>query len=212
MNVILKGNGEKIICIQQKVIYNGENTLIDNRMPISLSSVNTKTIELFYCICKFPLRLIVAIFDIIFMNYEWDWIDNFEPCIFQVDNYICEACKTLEIEYNKSKYDKENRKIVLPQIIINGKEIKIESFLYLENLKLCFLKCCLKMVGMLIWCLIPLIIITINAGKYSIYIWIIDCCIIFALIVKISLEYHKFCNIKRQLNLQKKNKNGFVNY
>ena len=141
-------------------------------MPISLSSVNTKTIELFYCICKFPLRLIVAIFDIIFMNYEWDWIDNFEPCIFQVDNYICEACKTLEIEYNKSKYDKENRKIVLPQIIINGKEIKIESFLYLENLKLCFLKCCLKMVGMLIWCLIPLIIITINAGKYSIYIWI----------------------------------------
>ena len=93
-----------------------------------------------------------------------------------------------------------------------GKEIKIESFLYLENLKLCFLKCCLKMVGMLIWCLIPLIIITINAGKYSIYIWIIDCCIIFALIVKISLEYHKFCNIKRQLNLQKKNKNGFVNY
>lgn len=51
MNVILKGNGEKIICIQQKeqkVIYNGENTLIDNRMPISLSSVNTKTIELFY--------------------------------------------------------------------------------------------------------------------------------------------------------------------
>ena len=124
MNVILKGNGEKIICIQQKeqkVIYNGENTLIDNRMPISLSSVNTKTIELFYCICKFPLRLIVAIFDIIFMNYEWDWIDNFEPCIFQVDNYICEACKTLEIEYNKSKYDKENRKIVLPQIIINGK-------------------------------------------------------------------------------------------
>ena len=91
-------------------------------MPISLSSVNTKTIELFYCICKFPLRLIVAIFDIIFMNYEWDWIDNFEPCIFQVDNYICEACKTLEIEYNKSKYDKENRKIVLPQIIINGKE------------------------------------------------------------------------------------------
>lgn len=215
MNVILKGNGEKIICIQQKeqkVIYNGENTLIDNRMPISLSSVNTKTIELFYCICKFPLRLIVVIFDIIFMNYEWDWIDNFEPCIFQVDNYICEACKTLEIEYNKSKYDKENRKIVLPQIIINGKEIKIESFLYLENLKLCFLKCCLKMVGMLIWCLIPLIIITINAGKYSIYIWIIDCCIIFALIVKISLEYHKFCNIKRQLNLQKKNKNGFVNY
>lgn len=146
------------------------------------------------------------------MNYEWDWIDNFEPCIFQVDNYICEACETLEIEYNKSKYDKENRKIVLPQIIINGKEIKIESFLYLENLKLCFLKCCLKMVGMLIWCLIPLIIITINAGKYSIYIWIIDCCIIFALIVKISLEYHKFCNIKRQLNLQKKNKNGFVNY
>ena len=110
MNVILKGNGEKIICIQQKeqkVIYNGENTLIDNRMPISLSSVNTKTIELFYCICKFPLRLIVAIFDIV---------------------------------------------------------------------------------------------------------WIIDCCIIFALIVKISLEYHKFCNIKRQLNLQKKNKNGFVNY
>ena len=68
------------------------------------------------------------------------------------------------------------------------------------------------MVGMLIWCLIPLIIITINAGKYSIYIWIIDCCIIFALIVKISLEYHKFCNIKRQLNLQKKNNNGFVNY
>ena len=117
MNVILKGNGEKIICIQQKeqkVIYNGENTLIDNIMPISLSSVNTKSIELFYCICKFPLRLIVAIFDIIFMNYEWDWIDNFEPCIFQVDNYICEACKTLEIEYNKSKYDKENRKIVLP--------------------------------------------------------------------------------------------------
>lgn len=51
MNVILKGNGEKIICIQQKeqkVIYNGENTLIDNRMTISLSSVNTKTIELFY--------------------------------------------------------------------------------------------------------------------------------------------------------------------
>ena len=89
-------------------------------------------------------------------------------------------------------------------VIRNGKEIKIESFLYLENLKLCFLKCCLKMVGMLIWCLIPLIIITINAGKYSIYIWIIDCCIIFALIVKISLEYHKFCNIKRQLNLQKK--------
>ena len=46
MNVILKGNGEKIIWIQQKeqkVIYNGENTLIDNRMPISLSSVNTKT-------------------------------------------------------------------------------------------------------------------------------------------------------------------------
>ena len=142
------------------------------------------------------------------MNYEWDWIDNFEPCIFQVDNYICEACKTLEIEYNKSKYDKENRKIVLPQIIINGKEIKIESFLYLENLKLCFLKCCLKMVGMLIWCLIPLIIITINAGKYSIYIWIIDCCIIFALIVKISLEYHKFCNIKRQLNLQKRIRMG----
>lgn len=67
MNVILKGNGEKIICIQQKVIYNGENTLIDNRMPISLSSVNTKTIELFYCICKFPLRLIVAIFDIVFI-------------------------------------------------------------------------------------------------------------------------------------------------
>ena len=90
------------------------------------------------------------------------------------------------------------------KLVINGKEIKIESFLYLENLKLCFLKCCLKMVGMLIWCLIPLIIITINAGKYSIYIWIIDCCIIFALIVKISLEYHKFCNIKRQLNLQKK--------
>ena len=41
-----------------------------------------------------------------------------DRCIFQVDNYICEACKTLEIEYNKSKYDKENRKIVLPQIII----------------------------------------------------------------------------------------------
>lgn len=66
----IEGKRWKIICIQQKeqkVIYNGENTLIDNRMPISLSSVNTKTIELFYCICKFPLRLIVAIFDIVFI-------------------------------------------------------------------------------------------------------------------------------------------------
>ncbi|MFQ6930222.1 MAG: hypothetical protein ACLRR3_03875 [Eubacterium sp.] len=57
-----------------------------------------------------------------------DWIDNFEPCIFQVDNYICEACKTLEIEYNNKSMIKKTEKIVLPQIIINGKEIKIESF------------------------------------------------------------------------------------
>ena len=139
-------------------------------------------------------------------------------------NKIKKINKNIEIIFFIKKENKKNaiineKKIIKDEkikskikIVDYEKEIKIESFLYLENLKLCFLKCCLKMVGMLIWCLIPLIIITINAGKYSIYIWIIDCCIIFALIVKISLEYHKFCNIKRQLNLQKKNKNGFVNY
>ena len=71
MNVTLKGNGEKIICIQQKeqkVIYNGENTLIDNRMPISLSSVNTKTIELFYRKFFIPGKLEIVFFKVLFEN------------------------------------------------------------------------------------------------------------------------------------------------
>ena len=61
----------------------------------------------------------------------------------QVDNYICEACETLEIEYNKSKYDKRTEKIVYLRLLLMERN-KNRKFFIPENLKLCFLKCCLK--------------------------------------------------------------------
>ena len=51
-----------------EIIYNGENTLIDNRMPISLSSVNTKTIELFYRKFFIPGKLEIVFFKVLFEN------------------------------------------------------------------------------------------------------------------------------------------------
>lgn len=208
MYVTLNGHCEKIVCTQQKektVIYNGDKIQIENKMPISISSIVTQKSEVWKCICKFPLQLIGVIFDILLMNYEWDWIENFEPCTFLIDNYFCDSsCDYLEIEYNKSRFDKESKKVIMPQIIINGKEIKeIKCHVYTENLKVCFLKCCLKMIGILIWGLLPLIIITINVGKDSVYMLLLDLGITFMMAVKMLFEYQKFCGVKRQLIYQK---------
>lgn len=206
MFATLNGNCENIICTQQKektVIYNGDKIQIENKMPISLSSIVTQKSEVWKCICKFPLQLIGVIFDILLMNYEWDWIEKFEPCTFLIDNYSCNFCDNLEIEYNKSRFDKKSKKVIMPQIIINGKEIKeTKCRVYTENLKVCFLKCCLKMIGILIWCLIPLIIITINAGKDSMYMLLLDLGITFMLAVKMLFEYRKFRSVKRQIIYQ----------
>lgn len=85
------------------------------------------------------------------------------------------SCDNLEIKYNKSRFDKDSKKIITPEIIINDNKIKeMECCTYTIDLTVCFFKCYLKMVGILIWALIPLIIITMNAGKYSLYILFID--------------------------------------
>lgn len=205
MYITLKGDCEKIICTQmkeKKVLYNGDKIKMGDNIPISFSSIATQKKEIWKCIFIFPLRLIGVLFDILLMNYEWDWIEKFEPCTFQIDGYVCNPCDDLEIKCNKSRFDKKREKIIRPEITINGEEIKeIKCYAYTENLKLCFLKCCLKIIGILIWCLIPLGIITINAKKYSVYVLLIDLMIIVMVTVKILLEYQKFCSVNKKICL-----------
>lgn len=205
MYITLKGDCEKINCIQmkeKKVLYNGDKIKMEDNIPISFSSTVTQKKEIYMYMLFFPLRLLGVIFDILLMNYEWDWIEKFEPYIFQIDDYVCNSSNDLELECNKSKFDKRSQKIIRPQITINGEEIKeIKCYAYTENLKLCFLKCCLKIIGILIWCLIPLGIITLNAKKYSIFIVLIDLIIIVMVVAKILLEYKKFFSVNKQICL-----------
>ena len=203
MHITLSGNCEKVVYMSQEeniMLYNGDKIEVENKNTISISSAMTQKSEIWKCVYTFPLRVIVAIFDILFMNFEWDWIEKFEPYTFLIDNYFCNSCNDLEIEYNKSGLDKDSKKIIMPQIIINGNKIReIECHIYTIDLTVCFFKSCLKMIGILIWALIPLIIITMSAGEYSLYVLLIDVALVLALTVKILLEYRKYNNIKKQL-------------
>lgn len=203
MHITLKGDCEKIVCRSKEeniILYSGDRIEMENKNTISISSVATQKNEIWKCIYTFPLRVILAIFDILLMNSEWDWVEKFEPCTFIIENYLCNSCDNLEIKYNKSRFDKDSKKIITPEIIINDNKIKeMECCTYTIDLTVCFFKCYLKMVGILIWALIPLIIITMNAGKYSLYILFIDIALVVALTIKILLECQKYNNIKKQL-------------
>lgn len=202
MDLILKGDCEKIIFTQGKeriVLYNGDKIQIHSQIPISLSSVVTQKSEIWKHICKFPFLLIGAIFNILLMNFEWDWIDNFEPCAFLFENYICKSSDIIEIEYIKSRFNKQNQKIILPQMNINGKSMKIKNCVYTEDLKVCFFKCCVRIFCILMWCIVPLTIIMMNAGKYSSYVLLINICILISVIVKMLFEYRKYRILKKQI-------------
>ena len=127
MHITLKGDCEKIVCKSKEeniILHNGDRIEMENKNTISISSVATQKNEIWKCIYTFPLRVILAIFDILLMNSEWDWVEKFEPCTFIIENYLCSSCDNLEIKYNKSRFDKDSKKIIMPEITINDNKIE----------------------------------------------------------------------------------------
>ncbi len=201
MKVLLKGNCEKIKLSQNKedkILYNDSEVEIKNNQSFSISSIATTEKVITNSIWFFPIQFILTIFDIIFMNFEWDWIDRFEPYVFNVPDLFYKEEK-IEIQCNKSQYKKDMDTIVMPEVVINGSRIEnIECHAYSMDLKLRFLKCCFKVVSMLIWNYIPLTIIMIGARNFvaKIFIVLIESALAIALVAKIRSEYVKYLKIK----------------
>lgn len=211
MKVSLSGNCEKIGCMQGNEyteIYHGESIPINHKLPVSFFSISKKNKAWKY-ICSIPLYLVKALIDILLMNSECDWIDKFEPCTVSVEEYICNAnVETLSLEYNKSKFDYKNKKIIFPEVKINNQKQKIRSNICIENLKETFVNGVIKIVGILIIAFIPLTIIMLNAGKYSVYIFLMNLGIIIAVLLKGVCEYRKYKDIKSIL-IDQKNESEF---
>lgn len=149
-------------------LYSEETLDIEHDEQNNVMQINTeKTVEMnvWRTIMFFLTRLILNVFNVIFLNYSENWFDDLDPFVMSATYKI--DCQTIMLKYIPARISKSPMFIQKPKLIINNKLIDAKFEFDVNSVKKGFVKCCFDIVSFWLYSSIPITLIFVYSGKFS---------------------------------------------